>query len=477
MSDWPRDPGHSGHPKQQGLDSVSDQESLANTFAPLNKGLVFVSMFLLFLVCQPALAQLQSGTLEETEDQKSAAEDDQGGESDAVPTDVQQRELGAEEDPLARDQAQRKVDRAEEKEDVGKEPERATGFDVYGSVRLRFRDQGGDQEWQDGGSRMGGDIEWQFREGSFLFSRYEAGFNALTAAQDLNQGKDSSEEFEDSIFTRLFYVGIDAPWFTGVVGKNWSTYYKVAVFTDRFEGTGGAASGTYNAQTDGGPTGPGRADQVLLTKLEIDFLPQTKFKPFNLNLQAQHGNPIPFGGGVDYETALGMSAVLTTHNDLTIGFAYNHAMINVDANPSLRGIGITGDARAALAGVRGFGDRWYAGLVVSRLENHETTDDGIYFEGWGSEFYGQYQLFNRVWLVGGLNVLEPDSDQVQARDYRVRYLVAGLRYTFNEFRQMIYANVQIDDSIDADGSPRGNVYTVGVRWDLSKRGWHVSSKN
>lgn len=395
----------------------------------------------------------------------------------AVPSDAQQRELGAEEDPLAADQAQRKVERAEEKRDIDKEPGRSSGFDLYGSIRVRYREQGDESGWQDGGSRLGGDIEWQFREGSYLFARYEVGFNILTGIKDLAPGKDSSQEFEDSVFTRLRYAGVETPRFSGVLGKNWSTYYKVGHFTDRFMGTGASASGVYNAQTDGGPTGPGRADKVLQTELALDFLPHKTFRPFKLNLQAQHGNPIPFGNGVDYGIAFGASAVMTTHNDLTIGLAYNHARIDINANPSLRGIGISGDARAALAGARAFGDRWYAGIVIARLQNHETTDEGVYFEGWGSELYAQFRLFDKVWFTGGYNALKPDSDQIQAGDYRVRYTVAGLRYTFNGFRQMIFANVQFDNGFNTDGAARSNVYTIGIRWDLSKRGWHISSKN
>jgi len=211
--------------------------------------------------------------------------------------------------------------------------------------------------------------------------------------------------------------------------------------------------------------------------LSVDFLPQRYFKPFDLNLQVQKGNPVPFGDGAQYGSAFGASAVLTTQKDFTIGIAYNHAAIDLEHNPSLRSIGISGDARAAIIGTRGFGDRWYAGFVLARLEDHETTDDGIYFDGWGSEFYGQYQLFDRLWFVGGYNTLEPDSDQDQARSYRIRYAVAGLRYTFEDFRRMIYVNVRFDDSIDADGTPGGNIYTIGVRWDLSKLGWHISGEN
>jgi hypothetical protein len=53
--------------------------------------------------------------------------------------------------------------------------------------------------------------------------------------------------------------------------------------------------------------------------------------------------------------------------------------------------------------------------------------------------------------------------------------VIGLRFTFDEFRRMVYANIRIDDSTNADGTESGNVYTVGIRWDLSRLGWHTTS--
>jgi len=419
-----------------------------------------------------ALAQQETTADNEKKSSLTIAGKTEEPAGDAVPSEAKQRELGADEDPLATKQAQREAERAEGKPAI---QERTTGFDIYGSARVRYRDQGEDRFWQDGGSRAGASLDWQFQHGSYLFARYEVGFSVLTGFGDFLPGQNPDEEFEDSVFTRLRHVGFDAPNFTALMGKNWSTYYEVASFTDRFMGAGGSGSGVFNAQTDGGPTGPGRADSALQAKLSTEFLPHTLFKPFDLNFQVQQGNTIPFGGGAGYELSFGVSAVITTQKDFTVGLAYNHANIDLDKNPSLRSIGISGDARAALIGTRGFGDRWYAGLVFARLENHDTTDEGIYFDGWGSELYGQYQLFDRVWLIGGYNFLEPDSDQTQAGDYRVSYAIAGLRYTFDDFRRMIFANIRFDDSRNADGTAGGNVYTVGIRWDLSTLGWHMSS--
>lgn len=383
---------------------------------------------------------------------------------------AEERELGANEDPMASDDEIREVER----KDIPEKAEHpGTGFDIYGSVRIRYRHQDNIDEWQDGSSRIGANIEWRVLEDSFIYARYEAGFNFLTGLNELaNPGEKTGEQFNETVFTRLLYTGINTPHVNYVLGKNWSTYYKVSYFTDRFMGTGGSASGTYNAQTDGGPTGPGRADKTLQTHISINFLPDRWFKPFKLNAQVQRGNAIPFGNGVDYGTAFGLSAILATQNNSTLGLAYNYAQIDIDESPSLRKVGLSGNAQAGLVGIRSFGDRWYAGFLVSRLQNHETTDDGIYFDGWGSELYAQYRVAGPVWFVGGYNVLEPDDNEVLARNYRVRYMVAGLRYSFDDFRRMIFVNVRIDDSLNADGTRGSDVFSIGIRWDLSKRGWH-----
>ncbi len=210
----------------------------------------------------------------------------------------------------------------------------------------------------------------------------------------------------------------------------------------------------------------------------MDFLPHTVFKPFDLNLQLQHGNSIPFGDGADYGTAVGASAVMTTEANFAVGLGYNYASIDLHENPSLRDIGLTGSARAMLLGTRAFGERWYAGFTIARLNNHETTGEGIYFDGWGSEFYGQYRMTKHLWFVGGYNILEPDSDQAQAGEFRTRYAILGLRRTFKNagFRFMVWANVRLNDGRSAAGTPLSNVYTIGIRWDLSKRGWRVAQK-
>jgi hypothetical protein len=379
-----------------------------------------------------------------------------------VSDEVRERELGAEEDPLAQEQSRH----VETPEEVIAEPDELR---LYGSVRIRYRDTDAGSFWGDGGSRFGLSGRWQFKPKYWLFGRGEAGFNLLDTADLLfNRGdRPPGSKLGDEVFARLLYLGIETPDVMLTAGKNWSSYYRVSSFTDRFQGTGASASGTYNAGTDGGYTGTGRADEVLQTRGVISlFRRATVLKPLNLNAQIQNGRPIPKSDGFNYKTTIGFSSVLATDEGVAVGFAYNHASIDSADLPALSTIGIDGDATAAIAGVRWYGDNYYVGTVVSRLNNHETTGRGIYFDGTGWEVYAQYNVHKQWWAVGGWNKLEPDASETQAGDYNVDYSVIGLRYSFQGFRQMIFANARLESSMATDGLELGNVYTIGVRWDL-----------
>jgi predicted porin len=374
------------------------------------------------------------------------------------------REAGASEDPMS-------------EQEVGtlEEPEQPVikkyDFSLYGNYRLRFRSvDGSDYALSDGGSRVGADANYQLLPKLKVFGRVELGFNLLNELNFLINSKDSPPEGEsgNSFFKRLLYVGLESPGYFLTYGKSWSTYYKVAGFTDRFAGTGGDASGTYNAGTDGGATGTGRAQEVIQTRLHIGKLPEgIGIKPFNLNLQVQQGQPIPLVDGARYGTAVGLSAIHQVRPEFSVGIAYNFAEINNLDDPAIRLAGLEGNAQAILVGTRHFGEKWYLGTVISRLLNIETTDQSTYFDGWGWELYGQYQLREKIWLTGGWNYLRPDSGRLSG-DYEVKYGVLGLRYSHDGFQNMIYANVKFDGGHLTDGEALGNVVTIGLRWNLGE---------
>lgn len=423
------------------------------------------SLRLVFLVCLLALLVPQ-GLLADDADLAVPVEDSDDQASNPAPEPVadegRERELAAEEDPMAKRQGKIVKELVTEVVEHG-------DWSLYGSVRIRFRESDLDSGWSDGGSRIGLTGGWRFNPKLRVFGRGEAGFNILDQGNFLlNRGdRPQGQKFNDTFFRRLLYVGVETPGAVVTAGKNWSTYYRVSSFTDRFQGTGASASGTYNASTDGGYTGTGRADGVLQARVFFDtFGRKRAFKPLGLGLQFQDGQPIPGFPDKNYETTVGVSSVHEDDNGLAIGIAYNHASIDDADIPELRAGGIDGDATALVIGTRWYGERWYVGTVVSRLENHETTDQGTYFDGRGWEVYAQYNLLGNWWAVGGWNKLKPDAGEVQAGAFKIDYGVLGVRYSFMQFRQMIFANVRLNSSMTQDGSNAGDVYTIGVRWDF-----------
>ena len=374
--------------------------------------------------------------------------------------DAIEREASAGEDPLA-------AQASEQEEDPVYKYRDHTSFKLYSSARGRYTVSKDASLLDDGGTRAGVNGELQFRPRFWLLGRAEIGFNIFNSIDLLKNAFGQESESDAKASVRLLYGGVQTPSSTLIYGKNWSTYYQVAGITDRFESFGGDASGTFNAQTDGGPTGTGRADNVLQGRFSINTLPKSwRMKPFKLNVQLQDGEDIPHVPGAKYSGSFGISALLETNKEHQIGIAYNHAFVNPDDLDTLRKQGISGDAQAFIIGTRRFADRYYLGTTLSFLEDQETTDKNIYFDGWGWEVFGSYNIRKKWWLVGGWNTLQPYRYEALANNYRLRYGVLGLRYSFDHFRRMFYTEIRVDNSRNADGSAPGNVYTAGVRWDF-----------
>ena len=405
----------------------------------------------------------------QTEDSENSTDDE------VQPPEIEERradEAALNEDPEAQRRARRLASEqpTEEGSKETAEPKSTGSLELYASVRVHainnYDVETGSHSAKvgDGNSRAGLRAEWEFQPGWYLFGRAELGFNILDSfTTRANEGGD------DGIETRLAYAGVDQESFAIVLGKNWSAYYQVAGTTDRFAIFGGSASGIYNAGTTGEATGTGRAEEVLQARLYMssDHRLFRNIKPFNLHLQYQRGQPIPTVDGEEYDYSYGASAFLETNNEYAIGIAYNIASVP-EGRMAIQDAGIDGDATALAVATRAYGDRWYAGLLVSRLENMETTDQRRYFNGTGVEIYSQWEFKKDWWLIGGANLLDPDDDDPDAGQYRVRYAVIGGRYSIDSFKRMIYVEYRLDEGRLADGRPAKDELTVGIRWDFGE---------
>ena len=369
------------------------------------------------------------------------------------------RELDAGEDPLDKQQ----------KEQVAKQDDEApSDYSLYASIRGRYRQIIGDRSvWEDNGSRLGINVWYEIVAKTWLFGRYELGLNLLQELGLDSEYTQPDQNIGHTLFTRLAYVGVQKEENIVVIGKNWSTYYQVAGFTDRFDSSGGEASGAFNGASDGGDSGTGRADQVLQTRLNLDLFKIRKgFKPLAINMQIQRGQPIPGLDNHDYNYGFGASTIVELWNNVSIGIAYNYSAIDLQKIPAAERNGLNGSMSALLLGSQWIAEDWYLAATLSRSTNLQMTNTQQYFEGTGIELYGQYQLFSNIWLLGGYNYLAPDSDQQQTGDYLLSYALFGVRYTIQDFTRMIYLESRLDQGRTTDNHNLGNQIIVGLRWSF-----------
>ena len=338
-------------------------------------------------------------------------------------------------------------------------------LDLYGSVRLHaintynIEDDRTDHKLGDGASRIGVSGSWEIKENWDVFGRLESGFDVLDTFTSKGQGSDDGQ-------IRLANIGLDSEHVYLKLGKSWSAYYTVAGAADRFAIFGGDATGAYNAGTDGGASGTGRADDSLQTNFYIDTKNWASIKPFNVNLQYSLGQPIPEVKGEDYDYNWGLSAWLENDSRVGVGLAYHRAAVENPEAAAVRAAGIERDATAASIAFKSYGNKWLASLVLSKLDYIETTDRNLYFQGKGAELFAQWQFARDFWLVGGGNWLIPDDDQTLAGDYQVKYGVVGVHYSIDSFNRMLYVEWKDDHSRLTDGRSLKNEFTLGIRWDL-----------
>lgn len=402
-------------------------------------------------------------------------------EKEVIAEEARAREQSAENDPLSTRQAEKTAEKLEEKAaradqpatpkvaDVTPLPEKRWSFSWYASPRLRYQVTGDETAFSDDVSRAGFSTAWTITSRYEVFASLEAGFDVFNTLSYWTNpdGQPPENKDDDPVFDRLHYIGLDAPDLLVLWGKNWSPYYSVAGFTDRFDGAGGEASGIYNAGTDGGSTGTGRADRATQVRWHIDFLPSfVGLKPFNLNLQYQGGESIPRVPDAHYTWSGAASAIIEHSNELSFGIAFNQANVDDDDLPRLEQFGITDDARTMLIGAKWFGEKSYISTTYARSSNHETTDKNIYFDANGWEVYAQRQIYNKIWAVGGWNFLTPRGDQEQAGEFEVKLGILGARYLLDDFNRMFYVEYQLRNGNRHDGRGRGDIFTIGMRWDF-----------
>jgi hypothetical protein len=261
-----------------------------------------------------------------------------------------------------------------------------------------------------------------------VFATAEFGVNLLAETQ-FNVGATTASGFgtinqvTQPVFgPRLGYIGVDAGTFGKIsFGKQLSTHYNIAGYTtDQFNVFGGQASATYVANSDGGASGTGRADQTILYT-------NTFAKILEFGAQGQlrtAATPQAFNG-------FGFSLQAKVLLGLKLGGAYNKTYFE----PNLTTTVLHGATSYWIFGAQGNWRTLQYGAVWTRQINGDLAfvpDPAgvpdripVAFSANGVEVFSRLRL-GKFGVLAGLNNYDPRNlSPLINSDFRIRYAVVG----------------------------------------------------
>lgn len=277
---------------------------------------------------------------------------------------------------------------------------------IGGHVGMRYVDQT-DGKSEGDSSRINFGFEHKLTEATTAFAKAEWGFNVT---------KTDGEVFTN----RLGYLGAKNDQFGSIsYGKQWSTYYTVAGWTDVMATTGGNTVGTYSDLGDA--LGTARADDAIQYNHSIMGL--------NISAQAQLGErevvAVPVAGTRDSSYAIAASYDLPM--GLSFGAAYNQAEVKdlvapVNGSDKLK-------AKSAVIGAKFEADKIYAAFTYAELRNLGDDYLGFTTDAQGMELYASYQLNEMFKVGGGYNQLKDESNSAVANKGEIKYIPVEVVYT------------------------------------------------
>lgn len=282
----------------------------------------------------------------------------------------------------------------------------------------------------------------------------------LTENSDTGLGSFESTK-QQALGTRLGYVGMRFGKFGELTfGKQWGVYYDVSIWTDRFVVFGARSTSTYNAGTDGGQTGEGRADDAVAYRVKLGSL--------RLGLQAQFMDTRDptldsVSGSVIAETGAG----------LRVGITYSRAFL--DLAPALPGYDGK-DAQAFTGGLEFDGAGFRLAALGTWTHDHELVQNAgvtVMYDTLGASVFLARRFWRSLMPYAGFDFAIPralDTRYIDG-DYGTRDLIGGVRWLYDdrELFSFVYAEARTGRTRDAAGKQAPDAVMIGIRFDYSLR--------
>jgi hypothetical protein len=333
---------------------------------------------------------------------------------------------------------------------------------AYLSFRLTASKEGNNNAtFSDGDSRGGLIYAKKLANEDQIILHAEAGFNYLQDVNPFISQDSETKTVDDSrkIRQRLSYFRYGRDDYYAVFGKNWSIYHYIAGMTDKFLVVGGKAMGVYNAGTDGGAAGTGRASRALQLR--------SSRGQFQWGVQLQANNDIPNFSNANYDLNAAVMGKLKTLHGIGIGFSYNRAVPENYTDEMLLS-GFDAASSAWVLGIEYQWRNWYFSSTYSENENQVTDNTLHYYDARGWEVFTSNNIDARNTLRVGWNMQEPtDTKHYQAKhQIEEYYLSYSYNYNNKNTEDKLYSEYIFNQGRLADGSKPSNAIVVGFRYNF-----------
>lgn len=344
----------------------------------------------------------------------------------------------------------------------------AQGMDVYGRLDGQLAFTKDDVQVANNSSRIGFKVEQAVFDHLTVLGGGEwkmslgTGDTTYNISENPDTGLGTFQSTTQQAFsTRLGFVGLRfGKCGTLTLGKQWGVYYDVSSWTDLYTTFGAHGSSTYNAGTDGGQTGEGRADSALAYRVVLGAL--------RIGVQAQF---LPQRSAV--VDGLSASAVYQLGAGFRVGAAYSHSFLDFGTTPIA---GYDGkDAQAFTAGISFDRFGWKVAAVNTWTHDHEivkTPSAAVMYDTLGAELYLSRRFRDLVQAFAGLDFAIPRG--LDARfvnpNYGTRDILLGARLLLDDQAgSFVYLEGRTGETRDANGTRADNVVMLGIRFVYSLR--------
>jgi len=299
--------------------------------------------------------------------------------------------------------------------------------------------------------RIGLKGKWFFDESDkyYFFTTAEVGLHLVNRNDFIEISADPGggySKVNQTFYARQGFIGIGTPYGRISFGKQWGVHYTLAGNVDNMYMFGAFAIGVYNAGTDGGPSGTGRADQSIKYELEKGN--------FYLGVQGQFRDATT----QDVRFADATSAAISYKlGNIKIGVSYAKVFDGVDSVTH-------GEAKIndeMIAGFFGFDkNNVHFAIIGQFFNNHEYTDLKRFYKGYGIEYnlkinFGKDKRWSFVNNIAFMAPLKSEGLSYYSNWYAFEI---ARRFSKNT---VLFTGFKIDGSTMSDGT-KSNMHTFAL---------------